>query len=206
MEDHVASPEEVRQAIESLTVADYLRLNAYARNRIARLGSLVGSHGADDLLQEAMLSLLEEGRRYWRPERVSLTDFLMGTMRSIGSNWARKGARGDAPLHGADLMPPSEEGGDPPDFFDTLAGPGRNPELQLVDNEYQTEAELIQEIENLVKDDLIASFVLDEMKTGRKGPDIMKALGITEKELRAAQRMIQRRVRARWPGGLPHVR
>ncbi len=205
MEGHIASPEEVRQAIESLTEVDYLRLNAYARNRIARLGSLAGSHGADDLLQEAMLSLLEEGRRYWRPERVSLTDFLMGTMRSIGSNWARKGARGDAPLHGADLMPQSEEQDDSGDFFDTIPGQGPDPEMQLVNNECQTLENLIQEIEGLVEDDLTASVVLDEMKAGKKGPDIMKALGITEKELRAAQRIIQRRVRARW-GGLPHVR
>lgn len=206
MEGHIAGPEEVRLAIESLTKADLIRLNRYAENRVARLGSLAGARGADDLLQEAMLSLLEEGRRYWRPELVSLPGFLMGSMHSISSNWARQGACGGAPLRGADLIRPSAEGDDPPDFFDTVAAPHPDPELQMIDNECQTEEELILQIENLVRDDLIPSLVLDGMKAGMKGPDIMKALGITEKELRAAQRMIQRRVRARWPGGLPHVR
>lgn len=206
MEDHVAGPEDVRKAIEALTDADFIRLNRYAENRIARLGPLAGTHEADDLLQEAVLSLLEEGRRYWRPESVSLPNFLMGTMRSIASNWARKSASGQAPTLAADLVRLSNEGDEPPDFFDSIAAPDPSPEQQLMNNEYQTERELIQEIESLVKDDLMATVVLDGMKTSMKGPDIMKALGITEKELRAAQRMIQRRVRARWPEGLPHGR
>lgn len=206
MEDHVAAPEDVRRAIESLTDADFIRLNRYAENRVARLGPLAGTQGADDLLQEAVLSLLEEGRRYWRPELIRLPNFLMGTMRSIASNWARKGASGQAPMLATDLVRAPSEGDDPPDFFDTVAAPGPSPEQQLINNESQTAGELVREIERLVNDDLLASVVLDEMEKGKKGPDIMKALGITEKEVRAAQRMIQRRARARWPGGSPYVR
>lgn len=206
MESHVAGPEEVRQAIKSLTKAELVRLNHYAQNRLARLGALSWAYTGDDLLQEAMLSMLEEGRRYWRPEVVSLSDFLRGTMRSISSNWARKSVSDGPAVPASHVARPSDEGDHPVNFFDTVAAPGPNPEAELLNNEYQTPEQLVIEIEKLVKDELIPSVVLDEMKVGKKGPEIMKALGITEKELRAAQLMIYRRARARWPGGMPHVR
>jgi hypothetical protein len=94
LQDPGASLEDIRRAVQSLTEADMAKLDVYAENRIRRIGLAASGHDAHGLLTEAMDSLLEVGRRHWYPDKVDLVGFLIGAMRSISSNWARKAAQG----------------------------------------------------------------------------------------------------------------
>src|SRR5689334_24310988 len=92
-DERIATPEEVWSAVQSLTDADSTRLKAVAEALAFRLRSYVWGTGGADLLQEAVISVLQ-GNRKWRPSRVDLVRLLVGAMRSIASNWKdRKSTR-----------------------------------------------------------------------------------------------------------------
>ncbi len=183
-----------------------VKLNTYAENRIRRIGFSASGHDAHQLLTEAMNSLLETGRRHWYPDKVDLPGFLIGAMWSISSNWARKGAKGQLEIPDADLTRNSEigEGSRSATVFAFALDP--SPEEQLLASELQTEEQLVEEIESLFKDQLLAPLILDGWKAGMKGPEIIEALNIDETEYRTAVRLIRRRTGAKWPKGKPYVR
>lgn len=201
-----ASLEDIRQAIRSLTEADWVALNTYAENRIRRIGLSASNRDAHGLLTEAMNSLLETGRRHWYPGKVDLPGFLMGAMWSISSNWARKGVSGQGEISDADLLRISEIGENSRRTTQSAQASGPGPEDQLLQNDCQTEEALVEEIETLFKDQLLASLILDGWKAGMKGPEIIEALNIDETQYRTAVRLIRRRIAARWPKGMPYVR
>ena len=58
--DLVASPDEVRQAIASLTEAESVKLRRLAERAAFRLRRKVWGAAAKDILQEAMLRVLQE--------------------------------------------------------------------------------------------------------------------------------------------------
>lgn len=201
-----ATPDEVRLAIESLTEADMAKLYAFAEILLFKVRRHTWGVGAGDLLQEAMVSLLDEGRRNWRPERVSLVGFLIGAMQSIASNWKRKGAGGEKPPKlASDLGSLDERGEEIPTALDTTKDEQPNPEKALLAREQATEEQLIAEIEELFKGDVVASLVLNGWKNGMKGPEITASLEISRKEFAAAVRRIRRAVGVRWPEGKPYV-
>src|SRR5215470_3927993 len=88
-----ATADEVRRAIGSLTAADMAKLGSFADVLAFKVRRRAWGVGGGDLLQEAIIALLEEGRRNWHPDRVELLAFLFGAMRSIASNWGRKGEK-----------------------------------------------------------------------------------------------------------------
>jgi hypothetical protein len=55
----VATAAEVSETIEKLSPADLIRLQGYARRKIDALGGLVRGHNEEDLLEEAMLRVLD---------------------------------------------------------------------------------------------------------------------------------------------------
>lgn len=206
LQDREASLEDIRQAFQSLTEAEMLKLNNYAENRIRRIGISASSRDAHRLLTEAMNSLLETGRRHWYPDKVDLPGFLIGAMWSISSNWARKGARGQLEISDTDLIRNSEIGDDSRSATRSAPVLEPTPEDQLLASETQTQEQLVEEIENLFKDQLLASLILDGWKAGMKGPEIVEALNIDETQYRTAVRLIRRRTDAKWPKGIPYVR
>jgi hypothetical protein len=206
LQDHEASLEDIRRAVQSLTEADMIKLSAYANNRIRRIGLSASGRDAHQLLTEAMNSLLESGRRHWYPDKVDLPGFLIGAMWSISSNWARKGARGEVEINETSLIRFSDAGEDPSGFRKIAHSQGPDPEEQLLQSELQTEERLVEEIESLFKDHLLASLILDGWKAGMKGPEIIEALNIDQKEYRTTARLIRRRISTRWPKGMPDVR
>ncbi len=58
------------------------------------------------------------------------------------------------------------------------------------------EKEAIEALEAAVSDDPIASEVLSALQLGLKGQELKETLGITEEQLRAAMRKIDRRTQA----------
>jgi len=206
LQDHEASLEDIRQAFRSLTEGDMLRLDAYANNRIRRIGLSASGRDAHHLLTEAMNSLLETGRRHWYPDKVDLPGFLIGAMWSISSNWARKGARGEVEICETDLIRVSDTGEDSARSRRSAQSQDPSPEEQLLLNEAPTEEQLVEEIQNLFKDHLLASLTIDGWKAGMKGPEIIEALNIDDNEYRTAVRLIRRRIATRWPTGMPYVR
>jgi hypothetical protein len=200
-----ASLEDIRRAIQSLTEADMVKLQRYADNRIHRIGKSASNRDAHLLLTEAMNSLLEVGRRHWYPDRVDLVGFLIGAMRSISSNWARKAVEGGVlEISETDQIRISDAGEEQSALAKTPS-PSLDPEQQLIQQECQTEDQLIEEIANLFKDRYLASLILDGWKAGMKGPEIIEALNIDATEYRTEVRLVRRRIATRWPKGMPHV-
>ena len=78
------TPEEIEQAIKTLSKADLTRLNQIAQVR-AR-GNL--KQDAEDLLMEALTRILAGGRKW--PRNVALVPFFSEVMRSIASDWRRQ--------------------------------------------------------------------------------------------------------------------
>jgi hypothetical protein len=87
--EQVASPDEVRDALRSLSEPDHRRLAKAARLFMRFHPALAGEYEAGDLLQMAVLAALQ-GTRKWPKNWVDFVKFLAETMRSIASNESRK--------------------------------------------------------------------------------------------------------------------
>lgn len=85
-----ATRDDVERAVESLSKADELRLEKYAKYKVRGLGRKAMNRDYEDLLQEAFKSTCigaedpNEGRR-WRKTEVSFVHHMLGAMRSIAS-------------------------------------------------------------------------------------------------------------------------
>lgn len=205
-QDRGASVDDIRRSIESLTDPDTAKLMAYARNRIRWIGLSASYHEPGDLLHEAMMSVLEAGRRHWNPEKVTFTGFLIGAMRSISTNWARKGSAGKLEIAERNLIRLSDTGEEVESPLELAASQRPDPEEALLPNELQTKEQLIEEIKNLFRDHPLASLIIDGWGAHMKGPEIIEALDIDKTEYDTAVRLIRRRTTARWPKGMPDVR
>ena len=108
--DMVASPDDVRQAIASLTEAESVKLRRMAEGASFRLRRKV--YGADpkDILQEAMFRVLH-GKRHWKPQKVDFVGLLLGMIKSIEFEWRDAGKRGENPVLETDLPATNSDGG-----------------------------------------------------------------------------------------------
>ena len=85
-EEHYATSQEARTAIEHLQNTDYTKLMLISRSFAIRLRGTVAN--AEDLLHEAILKTLD-GRRRWR-RSVSILKHLDRVMESDSSHMAKK--------------------------------------------------------------------------------------------------------------------
>ena len=201
----VASPDEVREAIASLTDAESVKLQRLAEGAAFRLRRHVWGKDAKDILHEAIRRVLEN-KRHWKTQKVDFIGFLAGVIASIESDWRQRGKRGETPVLETDL-PASNADGDPMPNAVQRAVDGRpNPEEQLIESEELTQEELFQQMEDLFREDSLASLIFSEWRRQTKGPEIMKALDLTRKGYDAAVRRMDRAIQKRWPEGMPHVR
>jgi DNA-directed RNA polymerase specialized sigma24 family protein len=186
----VATEEEIRAALEALTVSDRLRLKAFAKLRVRGLGARVGGPDREeDLLHEAFVAVLE-GRRKWKPASVSMVDLLAGVVRSISSHWA-EGFDPETALLESELSP------DPKRPSPLAMAPSGRP-----DQERELAAK--QELENLqrfFKDDDIVVLIIEGFREGMTGPEICEALGLSRTDYEAGRkRMIRHRGKAEAEG------
>jgi DNA-directed RNA polymerase specialized sigma24 family protein len=203
--DLVASPDEVRQAIASLTEAEAVKLRRLAERASFRLRRKVWGAAAEDIMQEAMLRVLQE-KRHWKPQKVDFVGLLAGIIVSIESDWRKRGKRGETPVLETDLPATNSDGETVPTVLQQAADPRPTPEQQLVQGESLTQEQLFQQIEELFSEDPLAALIFSEWQRGTKGPEIMKALDLTRQDYDTAVRRMDRAIEKRWPEGMPYVR
>ena len=201
-----ASLEDIRRAFQALTEADWVKIDAYANLRIRRIGISASGRDACHLFMQAMISL-ETGRRHWYPDNVDLVKFLIDAMWSISSNWARqRRTTGQVFVSETDLIRYSDQGVEIDTALERALAKGASPEEQLLKSETPTQEQLEEEIKNLFRDKPLAFQIVDGWSAGMKGPEIIEVLNIDENQYRTAARLVRRRIKARWPKGMPDVR
>jgi RNA polymerase sigma factor (sigma-70 family) len=193
-----ATPGDIERALKDLRLEDTERIRQFAVNRIHRIWHAANGRSHDDLMQEALLRLLD-GRRHWDKANVSFTQCIIGVIRSIASEWAGHRKRNkELPEYAqveADLTKPDEEGKDTSPF-DTLAEPGPSAEQALIHAEVSAEREanneaLVKEIELEFSGDDKASILIMGFQDGMDGPSIRADFGISEKEFKTTMRRIR---------------
>lgn len=178
--EKIASLDEVKSAIETLSKEDCLRLRRYAWWRIRGLGYRAEGTG-DDLLQEALRATLEGDRR-WKIETVNFMAHLVETMRSISSNW-RAGLNRRATV------------------MWNLEPIAVDPEMQLIRKENEQLAEqALKTIEDLIAGDILTSLIFIDLQRGMSRSEILADLHISETEYATARKRLYRAVRdqKRW--------
>jgi DNA-directed RNA polymerase specialized sigma24 family protein len=203
--DLAASPDEVRQAIASLTEADSVKLRRLAEGASFRLRRRVWGVEANDILQEATLRVLQD-RRHWKSEKVDFVGFLAGIIVSIESDWRKRGKRGETPVLETDLPTTNSDGDTVPSALQQAADHRATPERQLIESEALTQEELFQQIEELFNEDPLAALILSEWHRGTKGPEIIRAMDLKRQDYDTAVKRMDRAIQRRWPEGLPYVR
>jgi len=202
----IAGPDDVRRAIESLSEADFVKLERYAGARVSALGAHAGAYTGSDLLQEAFLALLEE-RRHGRPDRVDFMGQLLGSMKSIANAWKRKGEGGRIEKAERHFRRTGEEGEELETPISLASDSQPNAEEQLLLRVSITQEEFLAELAEMFSDDLLAEPVLEGWREGMSGPELISKIDeLTEKTFASTVRRIRRRITKRWPGGIPNVR
>ncbi|SRR6266851_6452644 len=194
-EEKAATPDEIRRAIEALTAEDFKRLQDFAQNRIRKLGTIARDLTHGGLQNEAITSLLDSTRR-WNREKVNLTGFLIGAMRSITSNLARGYDPREQAVLQSDVVRQTTSGGELPTVFDTTPAPGLNPEQALLtDARAATAKQLILQIEEMLAGDAEALNVLDGWRAEMTVPEIKEALGFSDTQFNTIVRRIRRKAK-----------
>jgi hypothetical protein len=203
--DPIAGPEEVRQAIGSLTTAELVKLQRLVEGSAYRLRRRVPGADGKEILDESVLRVLD-GRRQWQPRNVDFVGLLVGIIRSIESEWRERAKRPETPVLETDLPDKSPDGDQMPNAIQQAADPHHSVERQFIESEAISQEELFEQIEELLSDDSLAALIFSERRRGTKGPEIMKASDLTRKEYDTAVRRMDRAIQKRWPEGMPHVR
>jgi hypothetical protein len=201
----MAGPEEVRQAIGSLTVAERVKLQRLAGGAAYRLRRRVTGLDGKEVLNESVLRVLD-GRRQWQPQRVDFVGLLAGIIKSIESEWRDQAKRPETPVLETDLPDIGPDGDPMPNAIQQAADSRQSAEQQFIESDALSQEELFEQIEQLLSDDSLAALIFSERRRGTKGPEIMKALDLTRKDYDTAVRRMDRKIQKRWPEGMPHVR
>lgn len=196
LDNTIATFAEIEAAIESLTPAEWLKLNDFAGWRIRGLGRKARGRSAHGLLQEALASTLEEGGRHWPTSKVDFFGFLCGAMQSISSNWGAKFDRNERQqadsdgieLHEVSLQQLNE---------DTLPLATHtsfpDPERTLLAKEE------VETIERMVESRESAALIVEALKEGMTGPEIQQWLGITRTAYETEMRWLRRNAKKAFP-------
>lgn len=201
----VAGPDEVREAIASLTAAESVKLKRLADGAAYRLRRYVEGTDGNDILQVAIRRVLED-KRHWKPQKIDFVGFLAGVIASIEFDWRKQGKRRETPVLETDLPSLNADGDEIPNAIQRAVDCRLNPEQLLIESEELTQEKLFQQIEALFSEDALASLIYSEWRRGPKGPEIMKALDLTRTEYDTAVRRMDRAIQKNWPEGMPHVR
>lgn len=190
--EEYATREDVERAVESLSQADERRLKKFARYKLRGLGRKAMHRDHEDLLGEAIKSTWVgagdpgEGRR-WRQKDVTFVQHMLGAMRSIASHWKDSADDCEARLE-SDLRVETGEG-------ETLS-PIANTPSGVPDQERSLLAkEQLAAIYRLFERDDDAALVIEGIREGWTGPEIMERLALQKNRYEAALRRIRYQVK-----------
>lgn len=186
-----ATMDDVARAVESLSSTDLRRLKRFAEYFVRGLGRAAAGRTAKDLLQEAFASTAigaaggDKGRR-WETNRIGLTEHLFGAMKSIASHWEEAFDQ--------------EEWSDADAARENDAGETVRPVEQAVSTlpdafRAYSAKQQIAAIEEQLSDSEDAQLVLEGWKEGMTGPEMVAKLGLTEKQVDAAIKLIRYRIK-----------
>lgn len=182
-EEKTASLDEVRAAIDALTPAELLRLEKYARWRVEHLGARSRGRNHEDLLQDALVTMLA-GKRHWKIAAVDFLGQLLGAIRSISTHWGEQ-FDADQVLE-SEAMEMTPEGGEP----NRLLG------VPLADPECMEAAKQeINRIQRRFADDPLIHHILEGFRQGMRGREIQTIYGISEMEYKMAVKRMRRALR-----------
>jgi DNA-directed RNA polymerase specialized sigma24 family protein len=193
-----ASPGDIERALKALTLEDSERIRQYATNRIQRIGRAANGRSEKDLMQEALIRLVD-GRRHWNKVSITFTQCFIGVIRSIASEWAGHRERNkELPEYAqleADLTKTDQEGKNTSPF-DSLSETGLNAEQGLIRAEVSAECEaqnktLVKEIEAAFANDDEASILILGFQDGMDGPTIRAEFDISEQQFKTTMRRIR---------------
>lgn len=192
-----ATSDEVLRAIDSLSDADNERIEQYAINRIHRIGRAAAGRDHQDLMQDAVLRLIN-GPRHWYPDDgLPFAECLIGAIRSLASAWAGHRKRNaDSPLYAgldSELSLKNDEGHLTSPFEVIGNGAPSAEEVAIRAEESAESKRLADAIVESFADDEPATYVLMGLEDELSGPEIRAALNMTEPQYRTVTRRIQRR-------------
>lgn len=180
--DDRLSPAEVRQALENMSPAAWLRVEWIAKQAFSGLGSA----SYEDLLQDACAKLLG-GERVWR-RGYAAVPVIAFVLDSMASNTRKREANG--PIDGDTVV----ESDDVMANTDLLV---RNVEpIQTLTPEVATsDAEQAARVEELLADDVEAALVALEWAVGRYGNEAAEALQMDKNQYEAARKRLVRKLK-----------
>jgi RNA polymerase sigma factor (sigma-70 family) len=179
----VLSPAEVKEAIDGLLDAAWLRLRKVA-HALARHRGLE----AEDLLQEAFVRAMEGSRQC--PRDVEVVRFLAEAMRSIASD-ALKARRRSPEGHAS--------GSDDQDMLESVPDHGPTAEERL--ESAQETALQRRAVLELFADDATAQLMVEGMMLGMGGEELRELVDLTPTEFASKRRFMRRRIDAAYPEG-----
>lgn len=172
---------DVKQELEKMSPADWVRVERIAKRAFAGLGA--ASH--EDLLQEACAKLLG-GERVWH-RGYRAVPAIASVLDSMASNARKREANG--PIDGNTVV----ESDDVMEATELLV---RNVEpIQTLTPEVATsDAEQAARVEMLLADDAEAALVAWEWAAGRRGKEAAEALQMDENQYDAARKRLMRKL------------
>jgi DNA-directed RNA polymerase specialized sigma24 family protein len=173
-----ASVEEAAAQLATMSKADLIRLEQFARLRTAGLPVL----DWEDLLHEAIDRILS-GSRKW-PKSIPFVAFMCGTMRSIASEfWRDRSTKQEITM--TDLAPKRDSEAN---ALDHIADEHPDPEREA------SARELLKTIRALFEDDADALAVLQGLAIGAAPKEILRNGDMTPKAYASAQKRIRRTI------------
>jgi DNA-directed RNA polymerase specialized sigma24 family protein len=185
-----ATTDEIAAAIQALKPGELVRIRKFAYRRYWTLGRRGAGLSPEDLIQDAMMAILD-GRRKWRRSRVDFVMLLIGVIKSLSSHIVEGKAR-DAFDDVVEYQAPEED----TDALDRIPSPAAlSPEEQLEAEELEREAAALDgKIRDYFRDDDHALIIYEGLCESMKPAEIREC-GLSEKEYDAAQKRLKRGVR-----------
>jgi hypothetical protein len=180
-----ATREEIDAAVAALSDVDLVRLERFARQRIALIGPAADLRDEQELLREAY-QLTYAGDRSWNKD-VTLLVHLFGIIRSVSSHWAEQFA-GEL-KRGRDRISQDHDTRTDSDFR-AVADGRPDAERALIGRD------LLARVREAFADDPVASNIIAGWDEGLDGHETRKLLDLDQHAYEAKVRAIRRRLEA----------
>jgi DNA-directed RNA polymerase specialized sigma24 family protein len=202
--EKVATVEEISDAIEKVSPDGWAKIYAFAKNRARFMALYGGAVDGPDLVQQAIVALLQE-RRTWKPSQVNFVGLLTGAIRSIASNHKEKSLSSGYSIPESQIAPTHD--GDESEALTSLRSDSRpNQEQTMIQAERDAEnVVLVEELYGFFDHDEEARDVMDGWRAGMSGTEIIEVLEIDRKGYETIAKRIRRKSVKRWSKVNIHV-